>query len=85
MKKQERWKNHWKRGVRVPEEYVGGVIDRFNTRKGELQDMGVDEGDSMSIFKYLVPTKGMLGIRSAMLSATRGTAIIDSVFDGYKP
>jgi len=71
--------------VRVPEEYVGGVIDMFNTRKGELQDMGVDEGDSMSIIKYLVPTRGMLGIRSAMLSATRGTAIIDSVFDGYKP
>jgi len=71
--------------VRVPEEYVGGVIDMFNTRKGELQDMGIEEGESMSIIKYLVPTRGMLGIRSAMLSATRGTAIIDSVFDGYKP
>merc|ERR1719148_477780 len=70
--------------VRVPEEYVGGVIDMFNTRKGELQDMGIDEGDGTSIIKYSVPTRGMLGIRSAMLSATRGTAIIDSVFDGYR-
>lgn len=70
--------------VRVPEEYVGSCIDIFNSRKGELQDMGIDEGDGMSIIKYSVPTRGMLGIRSAMLSATRGTAIIDSVFDGYR-
>merc|ERR1712085_138259 len=69
--------------VRVPEEYSGAVIDLLNLRKGELTDMGLEE--SMSVVKYLVPTRGMLGIRSAMLSATRGTAIIDSVFDGYKP
>lgn len=72
--------------VRVPEEYVGGVVDLFNQRKGELQDMGKEgEGDEgFSIVKYLVPTRGMLGLRSAMLSATRGTAIIDSVFDSYR-
>merc|ERR1719223_1671724 len=69
--------------VRVPEEYSGSVIDLFNGRKGELQDMGLE--DSMSVVKYLVPTRGMLGLRSNMLSATRGTAIIDSVFDSYKP
>jgi GTP-binding protein len=71
--------------VRVPEEYVGGVVDLFNTRKGELQDMGIEEGEGMSVVKYLVPTRGMLGLRSSMLTATRGTAIIDSVFDSYRP
>jgi len=69
--------------VRVPEEYMGSVIDILNTRKGELQDMGLDEG--MSVVKYMVPTRGMLGLRSSLLTATRGTAIIDSVFDSYKP
>lgn len=69
--------------VRVPEEYSGSIIEMFNNRKGELQDMGLEDG--MSIVKYLVPTRGMLGLRSNMLSATRGTAIIDSVFDSYKP
>ena len=39
----------------------------------------------MSVVKYLVPTRGMLGLRSALLTATRGTAIIDSVFDSYRP
>ena len=69
--------------VRVPEEYSGSIIDLFNNRKGELQDMGLEE--DMSVIKYLVPTRGMLGLRSNMLSATRGTAIIDSVFDSYRP
>jgi GTP-binding protein len=72
--------------VRVPEEYSGGVIDLFNTRNGELQDMGIDDGgEGMSVIKYLVPTRGMLGLRSEMLTATRGTAIIDAVFDSYRP
>jgi GTP-binding protein len=71
--------------VRVPEEYVGGVVDLFNQRKGELQDMGIEGDEGLSVVKYLVPTRGMLGLRSAMLTATRGTAIIDSVFDSYRP
>merc|ERR1740117_2144680 len=69
--------------VRVPEEYSGAVVELLNLRKGVLQDMGLEE--SMSVVKYLVPTRGMLGIRSALLSSTRGTAIIDSVFDSYRP
>lgn len=72
--------------VRVPEEYSGSVIDLFNTRNGELQDMGLDDGgESMSVIKYLIPTRGMLGLRSEMLTASRGTAIIDAVFDSYRP
>ena len=72
--------------VRVPEEYSGAVVDLFNNRKGELLDMGIDDGDGkMSVVKYLIPTRGMLGLRSEMLTATRGTAIIDAVFDSYKP
>ncbi|KAL7506911.1 hypothetical protein ACHAXN_006696 [Cyclotella atomus] len=72
--------------VRVPEEYSGAVIDLFNTRCGELQDMGIsDEGENMSVVKYLIPTRGMLGLRSEMLTATRGTAMIDAVFDSYRP
>merc|ERR1712025_1564381 len=49
--------------VRVPEEYVGGVVDLLNNRKGELQDMGLEESSGMSVVKYLVPTRGMLGLR----------------------
>jgi len=71
--------------VRVPEEYMGSVVDIMNQRKGELQDMGLEEGEGLSVVKYLVPTRGMLGLRSSLLTATRGTALIDSVFDSYRP
>lgn len=71
--------------VRVPEDYVGGVVDILNQRKGELQDMGLEEGEGLTVIKYLVPTRGMLGLRSSLLTTTRGTAIIDSVFDSYRP
>mmetsp|Transcript_18640 Transcript_18640/g.40349 ORF Transcript_18640/g.40349 Transcript_18640/m.40349 type:complete len:666 (-) Transcript_18640:84-2081(-) len=72
--------------VRVPEEYSGSVIDMFNGRKGELVDMGLDDnGESMTVIKYLIPTRGMLGLRSEMMSTSRGTAIVDSVFDSYRP
>lgn len=69
----------------MPEEYVGSIIDLLNNRKGTLQDMGLDEGEGMSVIKYLVPTRGMLGLRSQALTATKGTAILDSVFDSYQP
>merc|ERR1712176_1469862 len=70
--------------VRVPEQFVGGVVDLFNQRKGELQDMGLEEGEGLSVVKYLIPTRGMLGLRSSLLTATSGTALIDSVFDSYR-
>lgn len=72
--------------VRVPEEYNGSVIDMLNLRKGEMVDMGIegDGAEAYSVIKYTVPTRGMLGLRTNLLSATRGTALIDSVFDSYK-
>jgi GTP-binding protein len=71
--------------VRVPEEYMGSVVELLNGRKGELLDMGIEEGQSMSVVKYIVPTRGMLGLRSALLSSTRGTALVDTIFDSYRP
>jgi GTP-binding protein len=73
--------------VRVKEDYVGSVVDMFNLRKGELKDMGKEEmgGEGLSVIKYLIPTRGMLGVRSALMSATRGTALVDSTFHGYYP
>lgn len=72
--------------VRVPEEYNGSVIDMLNVRKGEMIDMGMegDGAEAYSVISYRVPTRGMLGLRSNLLSATRGTALIDSVFDTYR-
>ena len=43
-------------------------------------------GDTqMTNIEYLVPTRGMIGLRNGMLTATRGTAVMDTIFDSYRP
>jgi len=72
--------------VVVPNEYSGAVVDLLNKRKGEMTEMAPFEGsDDQTQLKFLVPTRGMIGIRSALLTATRGTLVLDTVFDSYRP
>lgn len=39
----------------------------------------------MTNIEYIVPTRGMIGLRNGMLTATRGTAVMDTIFNSYKP
>ena len=72
--------------VQVPSEYQSACVDLLNNRKGEMQDMGIsDDGSERAYVKFAVPTRGMIGLRNQLLTATRGTAVIDTVFDSYKP
>jgi len=71
--------------VNVPEEYTGPVVDLLNRRKGEMLNMGTSGTDGQMSVSYLVPTRGMIGLRSQMMTATRGTAVMDTVFSQYKP
>ena len=71
--------------VQVPEEYASNVVDLLNRRKGEMQDMGKTEVGDYTYVKYLLPTRGSIGLRTNLMSATRGTAIVDSNFDSYRP
>eukprot|EP00898_Chlorokybus_atmophyticus_P008512 jgi/Chlat1/8662/Chrsp87S08042 len=71
--------------VEVPEEYVGPVVDLLGQRKGEMIDMAPCTTDGACVVKYRIPTRGLLGLRNAMLTATRGTAILNTVFSHYGP
>ncbi|CAM9287420.1 unnamed protein product [Ascophyllum nodosum] len=74
--------------VQVPDEHTGAVVDLLSRRKGEMINMTPIEsgGDTqMSNIEYLVPTRGMIGLRNSMLTATRGTAVMDTLFHSYKP
>ena len=72
--------------VTVPNEYTSAVVDLLNKRKGEMASMGPSEGsDSQTQLQFIVPTRGMIGIRSALLTATKGTLVLDTVFDSYRP
>lgn len=72
----------------MPEEYTGAVVDLLSRRKGEMISMAPVEGGGdaqMTSIEYLVPTRGMIGLRNGMLTATRGTAVMDTIFNSYKP
>merc|ERR1719183_3478028 len=71
--------------ARAPEEYIGSIIDILGQRKGSMLDMSAADGEGFVEVRYLMPTRGLLGVRSQMLTVSRGTAMVDSTFDSFQP
>jgi len=71
--------------VELPEEASGSVIDMLNQRKGNMLDMGSPTSEGLITIQYEVPTRGMVGVKSRLLSATRGLAVMTTTFAGYRP
>ncbi|MEG1620344.1 MAG: translational GTPase TypA [Oscillospiraceae bacterium] len=67
----------------VPEEYVGSVMEKMGTRKGELTHMA-PQGSRMRI-EFKIPARGLFGYKSDFLTDTRGEGILNSIFDCYEP
>jgi GTP-binding protein len=70
--------------IDVPEEYVGVVTQLIALRKGRLEQM-VNHGTGWVRMEYLVPARGLIGLRTEFLTETRGTGLAHHVFDGWEP
>ncbi len=70
--------------IDVAEEYVGNVIEKMGIRKGEMTYM-TSFGEGYSRVKFLVPSRGLIGYRGEFLTDTRGTGVLNSIFDSYVP
>lgn len=68
--------------VDVPEAFVGVVIEKLGMRKGKMAKM-VNNGSGRVRLEFQVPSRGLIGLRSEMLTDTKGTAIMNSLFNGY--
>ncbi|MGE5486037.1 MAG: translational GTPase TypA [Ignavibacteriales bacterium] len=68
--------------VDIPEEAVGPVMEEAGSRKAELRSMGAC-GQGRVRIDFSIPTRGLMGFRSAFLTITRGTGIMTYSFDGY--
>jgi GTP-binding protein len=68
--------------IDCPEEFIGTVIEKLGRRKGKMEKM-VNHGSGRVRLEFLVPSRGLIGLRSEMLTDTRGTAIMTSLFSGY--
>src|SRR5215216_4059825 len=69
--------------VDVPEEYSGKVIDLVTQRKGELLVM--ESKGEMQHLEFDIPSRGLIGLRSQMLTATTGEAVMAHRFNEFKP
>jgi GTP-binding protein len=70
--------------VDVPNQYQGPVIEELGKRGGELRHMETSPSDEIHA-EYFIPTRGLIGLKSALLTKTRGTAILNNLFDSYQP
>ncbi|MCA0354096.1 MAG: translational GTPase TypA [Chloroflexi bacterium] len=70
--------------IEVDSDYQGSVVELMGLRRGTMRDMSVSDSGSVQ-FVYHVPTRGLLGFRQQLLTATRGTGIMNSLFAGYQP
>jgi GTP-binding protein len=69
--------------VEVPSDKLGPVMEMVGARRGEMEEMHV-RGDYTHV-RFAIPARGLIGIRTRMLNATQGTAIIHHRFAGYRP
>jgi len=68
--------------IDVPEEFVGVVMEQLGARKSEVVNMH-NHGYGRVRIEFRVPSRGLIGLRSQLLTDTRGTIVMNSLFDGY--
>ena len=69
--------------IEVPTDTMGPVMELVGLRRGQLEEMS--QRGEYSLLKFLVPSRGLIGLRTKLLNATRGTAIIHHRFESYRP
>jgi GTP-binding protein len=68
--------------IDLPEEFVGVAIEKLGVRKAQMQKMH-NHGYGRVRMEFRVPSRSLIGLRSELLTDTRGTIVMNSLFDGY--
>ncbi len=66
----------------LPEAYMGVVLEKMAMRKGKMTKM-VNHGSGRVRLEFHVPTRGLIGIRTEIMTDTRGTAVMNSLLEGW--
>jgi GTP-binding protein len=70
--------------IDVPEDFVGVVTQQVGMRKGKMQKMQ-NNGHGRVRIEFRIPSRGLIGFRSQFLTDTKGTGLLNHLFDGYEP
>jgi GTP-binding protein len=74
--------------IQVPSDYQGTVIEEVGRRRGQLRHMKLvhTEGIASEMhLDYYIPTRGLIGLKNALMTKTRGTVVLHHVFQRYEP
>ena len=70
--------------VDVPETFIGVVTTRLGERRGRMVKMA-NPGYGRARLEYRIPSRGLIGFRGEFLTSTRGTGLLNTIFDGWEP
>lgn len=70
--------------VDVPDEFTGTVMDSVINRRGEMQNM-TPTSQNYTRIEFLIPSRGLIGFRNELLTATKGTGVVNSILEKYEP
>ena len=71
--------------IEVPEEYNGAVVSELSSRKAELINMETDSNTNTTRFEYQILTRNLLGLRSNLLTLTKGNLTLNNFLLDYVP
>ncbi|MCD8036215.1 MAG: translational GTPase TypA [Clostridiales bacterium] len=70
--------------IDVPDEFVGSVIEKLGSRKGEMVNMTPSTNGGYTRVEFSIPSRGLIGYKNELLTDTKGTGIMNTIFDGYQ-
>ncbi len=68
----------------VPEEFVGTITEKLATRKGRMENL-INNGHGRVNLEFIIPSRGLIGFRSQFMTDTKGSGIMNALFEGYEP
>jgi len=68
----------------IPEEFVGIITEKLAARKGRMANL-INKGSGRVNLEFLVPARGLIGFRSHFLTDTKGSGVMNTLFEGYEP
>jgi GTP-binding protein len=70
--------------IDIPEAFIGVVTEKLATRKGRMVNL-VNKGSGRVNLEFIVPSRGLIGFRSHFLTDTKGSGVMNTLFEGYEP
>jgi GTP-binding protein len=68
----------------IPEEFVGVLTEKLSLRKGRMANL-VNKGSGRVNMTFIIPARGLIGFRSHFLTDTKGSGVMNTLFEGYEP